>query len=165
MRGIDYLCGDPPSVVLFLDGDYSDHPDEAGLLLEPILSGEADFVVGSRLTGHAEPGSLLPQAKLGNRFACGVMRLLYGFRFTDLGPFRAIRFNELLGLDLQEMTYGWTVEMQIKAVKAGLRCREVPVSYRKRVGKSKVTGTVKGTVKASVRILRVLARHAFTRRR
>ena len=160
LRGIAYAKTRAPDVVVFLDGDYSDHPDEMGRLLAPILAGEADFVVGSRMTGEREPGALLPQALVGNRLACGLMRLFWRARFTDLGPFRAIRFADLLALDMRDTTYGWTVEMQIKAVRAGLRCAEVPVSYRRRIGVSKITGTVAGTVKASAKILWMIARHA-----
>ncbi|MDX1532085.1 MAG: hypothetical protein R3362_11215, partial [Rhodothermales bacterium] len=132
--------------------------------LAPIRRDEADFVVGSRLLGRrlgrVEPGAMLPQALVGNRIACGLMRLLWGAPFTDLGPFRAIRFADLLALDMRDRTYGWTVEMQIKAVRAGLRCAEVPVSYRRRIGVSKITGTVSGTAKASAKILWTLARYA-----
>ncbi len=149
-----------PDVVVFLDGDYSDHPDEMTRLLEPIRRGEADFVVGSRMTGAREPGAMLPQALVGNRVACTLMRWLWGARFTDLGPFRAIRFADLLALGMQDTTYGWTVEMQIKAVRAGLRCAEVPVSYRRRIGVSKITGTLAGTAKASAKILWTIARYA-----
>ncbi len=169
LRGLAYAreqaeAGHAPDVVVFLDGDYSDHPDEVGLLLDPIARGEADFVVGSRILGRrlgrVEPGAMLPQALVGNRVACGLMRLLWGARFTDLGPFRAIRYADLLRLGMADETYGWTVEMQIKAVRAGLRCIEVPVSYRRRIGVSKITGTVSGTVRASAKILATIARYA-----
>jgi hypothetical protein len=163
MRGISHLASDPPDIVVFMDGDYSDYPEELPSVAGPIAAGVADLVIGSRTTGNRERGALLPQALAGNLLACAVIRLVSGVRFTDLGPFRAIRYDDLLALDMQEMRYGWTVEMQIKAVKRGLRCAEVPVSYRKRVGRSKVTGTVSGTVKASVRILWVLARYVFGR--
>ena len=161
LRGIAYAREKNPDIVVFLDGDYSDYPEEIKLLLEPILKNEADFVIGSRMIGRRERGAMLPQALFGNRLACGLMRLIWGARFTDLGPFRAIRFNDLLALGMEDKTYGWTIEMQIKAVKAGLRCTEVPVSYRKRVGVSKITGTFSGTVKASAKILWTIARYAF----
>jgi len=164
MKGIEYLEADPPDVVVFLDGDYSDHPEEVVQVAGPVVDGEADFVIGSRVGGVSEPGALLPQARVGNWFACTVIRLVSGVRFTDLGPFRAIRYEHLLAMDMQEMTFGWTVEMQIKAVRTGLRCREVPVSYRKRVGESKVTGTFSGTVRASARILWLLGKYALARR-
>ena len=160
LRGIAYAQTRQPDVVVFLDGDYSDHPDEMTLLVEPIRQGEADFVVGSRMIGRREPGAMLPQALFGNRLACFLMRLFWNARYTDLGPFRAIRFDDLLALDMQDKTFGWTIEMQIKAVLAGLRIAETPVSYRKRVGVSKITGTVSGTVKASAKILWTIARFA-----
>jgi glycosyltransferase involved in cell wall biosynthesis len=160
LRGIAYARSENPDVVVFLDGDYSDHPDEMDRLLAPIRRDEADFVVGSRMIGEREPGAMLPQALFGNRIACTLMRLFWGARFTDLGPFRAIRFPALLALGMEDTTYGWTVEMQIKAVRAGLRCAEVPVSYRRRIGLSKITGTLAGTVKASAKILWTIARYA-----
>lgn len=158
-RGIAYMETDPPDIVVFVDGDCSDYPEELPQVVRPILDDNADFVIGSRMIGNRERGALLPQAIVGNTLACAVIRLMSGVKFTDLGPFRAIRYEHLVALDLQEMRFGWTVEMQIKAVKAGLRCAEVPVSYRKRVGTSKVTGTIKGTVKASARILWLLGRY------
>lgn len=161
LRGIDYARERQPDVVVFLDGDYSDHPEEMTRLVEPILSDEADFVVGSRMRGEREPGALPPQALIGNRLACWLMHTIWGASFTDLGPFRAIRFQDLLALGMQDKTYGWTVEMQIKAVQAGLRSVEVPVSYRRRIGVSKVTGTVSGTIKASVKILYTIAYYAL----
>lgn len=165
LRGIEYARRKQPDVIVFLDGDYSDHPDEMSRLLAPILNDDADFVVGSRIRGEAEPGAMLPQARIGNGLACTLMRWIWGARYTDLGPFRAIRFQDLLALDMQDQTFGWTIEMQIKAVEAGLRVREVPVSYRKRVGVSKITGTLSGTVKASVKILWTIARFALRRGR
>jgi hypothetical protein len=159
--GIAYAVSKQPDVVVFLDGDYSDFPNEITQLVEPILEDRADFVIGSRMRGDREPGAMLPQAIFGNWLACGLIHLIWGERFTDLGPFRAIRFTDLMALGMEDKTYGWTVEMQIKAVRAGLRCAEVPVSYRKRVGVSKITGTVAGTVKASYKILWTIARYAF----
>ncbi|MFQ5570284.1 MAG: glycosyltransferase family 2 protein [Rhodothermales bacterium] len=161
LRGIAYAHTRNPDVIVFLDGDYSDHPDEMAALVDPIRRGEADFVIGSRMIGEREPGAMLPQALLGNRLACFLMRLFWGARYTDLGPFRAIRFEALRLLDMQDKTFGWTIEMQIKAAVAGLRATEVPVSYRKRVGVSKITGTISGTVKASAKILWTIARYAF----
>ena len=160
LRGIAYARQQNPDVVVFLDGDYSDHPDELGRLLAPIQNGTADFVIGSRMLGEREPGAMLPQALIGNRLACALMRLFWGARYTDLGPFRAIRFPALLALGMEDKTFGWTIEMQIKAVQQGLCYTEVPVSYRRRVGISKITGTVAGTVKASVKILWTIARYA-----
>jgi glycosyltransferase involved in cell wall biosynthesis len=163
LRGIEYAKARQPDVVVFLDGDYSDHPEEMTRLVEPIAADEADFVVGSRIRGDAEPGALLPQAQVGNRLACTLMQQLWGVSYTDLGPFRAIRFRDLMALDMQDKTFGWTIEMQIKAAEAGLRIDEVPVSYRKRVGVSKITGTIQGTVKASSKILWTIGRMAWTR--
>jgi hypothetical protein len=161
LRGIEYAKTAAPDVVVFLDGDYSDHPDEMPRLVAPIRRDEADFVLGSRIRGETEPGAMLPQARIGNRLACTLMRWIWGAEYTDLGPFRAIRFRDLLALDMQDRTFGWTIEMQIKAVRAGLRIREVPVSYRKRVGVSKITGTLSGTVKASAKILWTIGRFAL----
>jgi glycosyltransferase involved in cell wall biosynthesis len=168
LRGIAELVARPrdlqPDVVVFLDADHSDFPEELPALLAPIASGDADLVIGSRMRGLrmglVEPGALLPQARFGNRLACTIMQRLWGAPFTDLGPFRAITLEALLALEMQDRTYGWTVEMQLKALQAGLRCVEVPVSYRRRIGQSKITGTVKGTVGASVKILWTLARYA-----
>ncbi len=162
LRGMAYAETKTPDVIVFLDGDYSDHPEEIARLLDPISRNEADFVIGSRMIGQREPGAMLPQAILGNRLACWLMRLFWGGAFTDLGPFRAIRYPHLKALGMEDKTYGWTIEMQIKALKAGLRYCEVPVSYRKRVGVSKITGTVSGTLKASYKILWTIARYAFS---
>jgi len=165
LRGLAYAQAKQPDVVVFLDGDYSDHPEEMTRLVAPIAEDEADFVVGSRIRGEAEPGALLPQAQVGNRLACALMSAIWGADYTDLGPFRAIRFRDLMALDMRDETFGWTIEMQIKAVEAGLRVREVPVSYRRRVGVSKITGTITGTAKASAKILWTIGRMAWTRRR
>lgn len=162
LRGIDYARELKPDVIVFLDGDYSDHPEEMGDLVAPILEDRADFVLGSRILGDREPGAMLPQAVIGNRVACFLMRVLWGTRYTDLGPFRAIRFDALEALNMQDKTYGWTIEMQIKAAQARLRCLEVPVSYRRRVGVSKVTGTLSGTVNASAKILWTIAKYGWT---
>lgn len=153
LRGLRYLEARPPQVVVFLDADYSDHPEEMPRLLEPILRGEADLVIGSRVLGTRERGALLPQARLGNWLATRLMLLLHGGRFTDLGPFRAIRYEALRGLAMVDRDFGWTVEMQVKALRHRLRVREVPVSYRRRLGRSKISGTVSGTVRAGAKIL------------
>jgi hypothetical protein len=163
LRGLEYATAKQPDVVVFLDGDYSDHPEEMTRLVRPIAEDDADFVVGSRIRGDAEPGALLPQAQIGNRLACSLMGRIWGVSYTDLGPFRAVRFRDLMALDMQDETFGWTIEMQIKAAEAGLRIQEVPVSYRRRVGVSKITGTVTGTVKASTKILWTIGRMAWTR--
>lgn len=161
LKALAHLAADPPEVVVFLDGDYSDHPSELPLLLEPIANGEADIVIGSRALGAREPGALTPQQRVGNAIACTALRLLYGARYTDLGPFRAIRWDALQSLQMRDRNYGWTVEMQIKAARQGLSCREVPVSYRRRVGVSKVSGTVKGSIGAGAKILWLLGRYAW----
>jgi len=150
-------------VVLFLDADYSDYPDEAPSLLQPILDDEADLVIGSRILGEREPGALLPQAYFGNKLATFLMRLLAGARYTDLGPFRAIRLSSLTTLEMCDTNFGWTAEMQIKAARAGLRTMEVPVKYRRRKGVSKITGTVKGTISAGWKIIYTIARYAWWR--
>jgi len=155
LKGIDYIVSkeQPPDIVVFLDGDYSDHPEELPTLLKPITDEGYDLVIGSRTTGNQEKGAMLPQAVFGNFLATFLIKTLYGLRFTDLGPFRAIRYEKLLSLNMQDRTFGWTVEMQVKAAKNGLRCTEVPVSYRKRIGVSKITGTLTGTVKAGYKII------------
>ena len=162
LRGLAYASGGNPDVIVFLDGDYSDHSDEMSSLLAPIREGTHDLVIGSRLKGVSERGAILPQARWGNRLACLLMRWIWGVKYSDLGPFRAIRYPSLMQLDMRDTTFGWTIEMQIKAHLAGLRITEVPVSYRKRVGVSKITGTVTGTVKASLKILGVIFRYAVT---
>jgi len=161
LRGIDHLRGVRPDVVVFLDADFSDHPEEMPLLLRALERDGADLVIGSRILGHREPGALLPQARFGNWLATRMMRLLYGGRFTDLGPFRAIRFGALIDLAMEDRGFGWTVEMQVKALKHRLRTAEVPVSYRRRVGVSKITGTVSGTLRAGAAILWTLVRNRF----
>ncbi|TGE28917.1 glycosyltransferase family 2 protein [Hymenobacter metallicola] len=139
--------------IVFLDGDHSDYPEEMPALLAPLLRGEADMVIGSRALGQRESGSMMPQQIFGNWLATTLLRRLYGVHYTDLGPFRAIRTEALQKLRMADTTYGWTVEMQLKAAKAGLRTQEVPVRYRRRIGVSKVSGTVKGTLGAGYKIL------------
>ena len=160
LAGLAYAKECRPDIVVFLDGDYSDHPNEMSTLVAPILQGTADFVIGSRLLGQRERGALLPQAVIGNWLACRLMRLIWGVQYTDLGPFRAVRYAALTQLSMQDKTFGWTIEMQIKAHLAALRIVEVPVSYRRRTGVSKITGTVSGTVKASAKILWTLLHYA-----
>ena len=162
LTGLDYLRRHlPPEIVVFIDGDYSDHPDELAEVIAPILEDRADLVIGSRTLGTRERGALLPQAQAGNLLACLLMRWLYGHRFTDLGPFRAIRWDALERLQMQDPDFGWTVEMQVKALRHRLRVAEVPVSYRRRVGVSKITGTVMGTVRAGHKILWTLFKYAL----
>ena len=154
----------PPDVVVFLDADFSDEPAELPWLLEPIRAGSADLVIGSRALGEAEPGSLAIQQRVGNRVAVSMIRAIYGQRYTDLGPFRAIRLPALVALGMSDAGYGWTVEMQVKAARGALRVAEVPVSYRRRVGgRSKISKTIKGTVGASYKIIFTILRHATAR--
>ena len=145
-----------PDVIVFLDADYSDYPGEMDLLVDPILSGQAALVIGSRTLRSNPRDSLTPQQRAGNSFACALIRLIWRTRFTDLGPFRAISRSALEQLDLRDRNFGWTVEMQVKASQQKLRIREVPVSYRRRIGQSKISGTVKGTVLAGSKIIYVI---------
>ncbi len=148
------------TVIVLLDGDASDVPSDLHAILTPVLAGDADFVMGSRARGNVEPGALTPQQRFGNWLAARILRR-YGLAITDLGPFRAIRADALTALDMHERTYGWSTEMLVKAARAGLRVREVPVSYRKRAGgKSKVGGTIRGSIKAAVVILQTAYRYA-----
>jgi glycosyltransferase involved in cell wall biosynthesis len=158
LRGLAALRPDPPHAVLFLDADWSDDPSEAPRLLEPIAAGRADLVIGSRVLGGAERGALTAAQRFGNWLATRLLRLLYGARYTDLGPFRAIRWDALEALRMRDPDFGWTVEMQGKAARLKLRCEEVPVRYRRRIGTSKISGTVGGTVRAGVKILGTIAR-------
>jgi len=164
LAGIAALATSPPDTVVFLDGDFSDHPEEMPALLDAIAAG-ADLVIGSRMRGRREPGALLPQARFGNALACFLIHRIFGHRFTDLGPFRAIRWDALTSLGMEDRTFGWTVEMQVKAVRRGLAIAEVPVSYRRRVGVSKITGTVGGTLKAGAKILWTIGKHGLRRRK
>lgn len=148
-----------PEIVVFLDADYSDHPGELPLLIEPIRSGDFDLVLGSRLLGQRERGAMPRQSVYGNKLACFLMRWCFGASYTDLGPFRAIRFDSLESLGMCDRNFGWTIEMQIKAHRLGLRYKEVPVSYRRRVGVSKISGTVSGTIRAGSKILYSIAKY------
>ena len=164
LAGIDYIKNSsyPPDIIVFLDGDYSDYPGEMKNLVLPITEDGYDLVIGSRTIGERQKGALLPQALVGNYVATRLIRLFYGVSFTDLGPFRAVRYDKLLSLGMRDRTFGWTVEMQVKAAKKGLRCTEIPVSYRKRIGTSKVTGTVTGSFMAGVKIIWVIFRQLFS---
>ncbi len=165
LAGLTHIAtSGPPEVLVFLDADFSDHPEELPLVVAPILHGEADLVIGSRVLGHREPGALLPQARAGNLVACLLIRLLYGHRYTDLGPFRAIRWSALEKLEMCDPNFGWTAEMQVKALRQNLKVVEVPVSYRKRVGVSKITGTVRGTLAAGWKILWTVFRYSWSRK-
>lgn len=155
LKGMEYIAekARKPDMIVFMDADFSDYPQELPIVIGPILAGEADMVIGSRALGKRQKGSMTPQQVFGNWLATRLIKLLYGVKYTDLGPFRAIRYDALMRMEMQDKTYGWTVEMQLKAAKMGLRVKEVPVSYRQRIGVSKVSGTVKGTVMAGYKIL------------
>ena len=153
---------DPNSdIVVFMDADSSDVPEEAGRLLEPIISGAADLVIGSRVLGQAEPGALAPHQRFGNRLATSLLAWLYGFRYTDLGPFRAIRADRLRQLGMRDCDFGWTVEMQVRALRSGLRVQEVPVSYRRRIGTSKISGNLRDSLAAGWKIIATILRLRF----
>jgi len=154
-----------PDVVVFLDGDYSDRPSELPILLAPIIEGRADITLGSRLQGRRSAGALPWHQAFGNRLAASLIRLLYKVDISDLGPFRAARADVLRALSLEETTYGWAVEMILKGALAGFRVVEVPVSYYPRIGKSKISGTLKGTVGAGWFILSLIARYYLRRRK
>jgi len=170
-RGYGQACltglaaANSPDVVVFLDGDYSDRPSELPILLAPIIEGRADITLGSRLQGRRSAGALPWHQALGNRLAARLIRLLYGVEISDLGPFRAARADVLRALALEETTYGWAVEMILKGALAGFRVVEVPVSYHQRIGKSKISGTLKGTIGAAWFILSLIARYYFRNRR
>ena len=149
-----------PDIVVFLDADYSDHPDEMESLLLPIINGEAELVIGSRALGNREKGAMLPQQIIGNWLATRMMKAMYGARFTDLGPFRAISWRALEEIQMTDKDFGWTVEMQVKVLKKKISYTEVPVSYRKRKGISKITGTIRGTIMAGYKIIFTILRYA-----
>jgi glycosyltransferase involved in cell wall biosynthesis len=153
-----------PQVVVFLDADFSDHPEQLSELVKPVISGTADFVLGSRLLGQREPGAMPPQSVFGNWLACTLMRVLFGIRYTDLGPFRAIDYRRLKQLRMTDRNFGWTVEMQIKAARQNLRIMEVPVPYRCRIGQSKISGTLWGSVRAGWKILYLIGKYGILRR-
>lgn len=154
---------DRPDIVVFLDGDFSDHPQEMGRLIAPIVRDEVDLVIGSRVLGHSETGALTLQQRFGNSLACWLIRLLYGVQHTDLGPFRAIRYASLRLLAMDDRDYGWTVQMQVRAARLGFRVAEVPVSYRRRIGKSKISGTIRGVIGAGIKILSTIFREGLRR--
>lgn len=151
----------PCDVVVFLDGDYSDFPQEMPFLIRPIADGQADLVIGSRIRGSRQAGALTPQQRIGNALASTWLRIVWNQRVTDLGPFRAIRRDCLERLGLRDRNYGWTVEMQIQAARHGLRVVEVPVSYRQRIGQSKISGTLRGSLAAGAKIIYTLCRYTF----
>lgn len=153
--GLDYVAKQSkvPDIIVFIDGDYSDYPEELDIVVAPILENSVDFVVGARKKSLREEGSMTPQQIFGNWLATFLMRLFFGAKFTDLGPFRAIKYEKLKKLKMEDKTYGWTVEMQLKILKKKMTYIEVPVRYKKRIGVSKVSGTVKGSIFAGIKIL------------
>jgi len=161
LAGLDYLdqLATPPEIIVFLDGDFSDHPEEMTGLIKPITEGRADLVIGARTALNRQSGSMTVPQIFGNWLSTKLIRLFYGVTFTDLGPFRAIRFSTLKKLDMRDQDFGWTVEMQVKAAKMNIQCLEVPVHYRRRIGKSKVSGTIKGTILAGYKILFTIFRN------
>jgi glycosyltransferase involved in cell wall biosynthesis len=161
LKGIDYIkqLQPSPDIVVFIDADYSDHPEEMPLLVQPIINERIDMVIGSRALGKREKGSMTVQQIFGNWLATRLLKIIYNVQYTDLGPFRAIRYNKLLEINMQDTTYGWTVEMQLKAAKLKMKIMEVPVNYRKRIGFSKISGTVKGTVLAGYKIITTIFKY------
>jgi len=163
LKGLDYIAKQDikPDIIVFLDGDYSDYPEELLKIIHPILNDNVDLVIGARVKEYREAGSMTPQQVFGNWLACFLMKLFFNAKFTDLGPFRAIKYDKLLELSMQDKTYGWTVEMQLKALKKGFNYNEIPVRYKNRIGVSKVSGTVKGTIMAGIKIIGWIFKYAF----
>lgn len=163
LKGMEYVAHqvEKPDVIVFLDGDYSDYPEQLTKIIQPILQEDIDFVIGARVDRLREEGSMTFPQIFGNWLATRLMRLFFGAKFTDLGPFRAIKYEKLLVLNMEDKTYGWTVEMQLKAIKQKLSYVEVPVNYRNRIGVSKVSGTLKGAVMAGVKILGWIFKYSF----
>lgn len=163
LKGMEYIANQTikPEIIVFLDGDYSDYPAELTKIVQPIIENDIDFVIGARTKDLREEGSMMPQQIFGNWLATTLMRLFFGAKFTDLGPFRAIKYQKLLDLNMQDPTYGWTVEMQLKAKRQCLSYIEVPVHYKKRIGISKVSGTVKGSIFAGAKILSWIFKYSF----
>jgi glycosyltransferase involved in cell wall biosynthesis len=161
LKGMDYISKTQPQpeIVVFLDADHSDYPEEIRELIKPLIDGDADLVIGSRALGQKEKGSMTPQQIFGNWLATRLLKLFYNVKFTDLGPFRAIRYTSLIELNMQDKTYGWTVEMQLKAAKKKMKCMEVPVRYRRRIGFSKISGTLKGTIMAGYKIISTIFKY------
>ena len=163
LKGMTYIAEQEqkPDVIVFLDGDYSDYPEELTKIIQPIIEDNIDFVVGARVKELREEGSMTVPQVFGNWLATSLMKLFFGSAFTDLGPFRAIKYSKLLGLNMEDKTFGWTVEMQLKALKQKLSYREIPVNYRNRIGVSKVSGTIKGAIFAGVKILTWIFKYSF----
>ena len=163
LKGMDYIANTAikPEIVVFLDGDYSDYPEQLTDLIQPIIAQDLDFVIGARVKELRETGAMTPQQIFGNWLATFLMKVFFGAKFTDLGPFRAIKYQKLLALNMEDKTYGWTVEMQLKALKQKLSYTEIPMKYRNRIGVSKVSGTVKGSILAGIKILSWIFKYSF----
>ncbi len=163
LKAMKYIASksNKPDIIVFIDGDYSDYPEQLTDLVNPIIDDNYDFVIGARVKSLRENGAMTFPQRFGNWLATTLMRLIYGAKFTDLGPFRAIKYNQLLALNMQDKTYGWTVEMQLKALNHQLKYKEIPVKYRNRIGQSKVSGTLKGAVMAGIKILTWVFKYAF----
>jgi glycosyltransferase involved in cell wall biosynthesis len=163
LKGMDYISKNvkKPEIIVFLDGDYSDYPEQLTALIHPILNDNLDFVVGARVKELRERGAMTPQQIFGNWLATFLMKLFFRAKFTDLGPFRAIKYDKLLALKMEDKTYGWTVEMQLKALKQKLSYTETPMKYRNRIGVSKVSGTIKGSILAGIKILGWIFKYSF----
>ncbi|GGF82111.1 glycosyltransferase family 2 protein [Wenyingzhuangia marina] len=163
LKGLDYIAKNNinPDIVVFLDGDYSDYPEEMIDLVKPIITQNYDMVIGARTKSGREKHSMTPQQIFGNWLATRLMKIIFNAKFTDLGPFRAIKYDSLLKLNMQDKTYGWTIEMQLKALKQKINYLEVPVRYKKRIGVSKVSGTIKGTIFAGIKILSWIFKYSF----
>ncbi len=163
LKGMEYIASKEvkPDIVVFLDGDYSDYPSELTYIVSPIIEKDIDFVVGSRVKRLREPGSMTFPQIFGNWLATGLMKLFFRANFTDLGPFRAIKYDKLLTLEMVDKTYGWTVEMQLKVLRKRYSYIEVPVQYKKRIGVSKVSGTIKGAIFAGIKILSWIFKYSF----
>ena len=163
LKGMEYVANQStkPDIIVFLDGDFSDYPEELTKIVAPIIDNNIDFVVGARVKELREKNSMTPQQVFGNWLATTLMKLFFGAKFTDLGPFRAIKYQKLLDLNMQDKTYGWTIEMQLKSIKQKLTYIEVPVNYKKRIGVSKVSGTIKGTIFAGIKILGWIFKYSF----
>ena len=163
LRGMEYITtlSEKPDIVVFLDGDYSDFPEELTKLIEPIVKDNIDFVIGARVNELREFGAMTPQQIFGNWLATFLMTIFFKAKFTDLGPFRAIKYDKLLALQMQDKTYGWTVEMQLKVLKQKMTYVEIPVRYKNRIGVSKVSGTVKGTIMAGIKIIGWIVKYTF----
>ena len=163
LKGMHYISNleTKPDIIVFLDGDYSDYPEELTKVVNPIIEDDIDFVIGARVKQLREQGSMTPQQIFGNWLATFLMKLFFNAKFTDLGPFRAIKYDKLLALNMEDKTYGWTVEMQLKVLKQKLTYIEIPVRYKQRIGVSKVSGTIKGTIFAGVKILGWIFKYSF----